>query len=162
MYSFNELLEKSIELKASDLHLTVNQPPTLRINGVLVPLGNEKLEQKHTDAFARLVLDNDLYEKFNKIGEMDRYVIGHFRLAFGNRIVKQLNEFVPTFVACGGTELEGIDYLIAHKILRKFEQLNLSFIKNEIDGYIDYMEKLFGKDSMPECVAYLKRLKKTI
>jgi hypothetical protein len=101
-------------------------------------------------------------DNMDKIGEMDRYVIDHFRLAFGNRIVKQLNEFVPTFVACGGTELEGIDYLIAHKILRKFEQLNLSFIKNEIDGYIDYMEKLFGKDSMPECVAYLKRLKKTI
>ncbi len=97
----------------------------------------------------------------DKIGQMDRYVIDHFRMSFGNRIVKQLKEFVPAYVACGGKEIAGIDYLIAHKILRKFEQLNLSYIKNEIDGFIDYMEELFGKDNMPECVTYLQRLKKT-
>ncbi len=101
-------------------------------------------------------------EILEKINEMDRYVIDHFRLAFGNRIVKHIREFVPAYVACGGTVLEGLDYVLANKILRKFDQLNLSFIKNEIDGYIDYMNKLFGKDEMKECIAYLERLKKTI
>ncbi len=101
-------------------------------------------------------------EILDKISEMDRYVIDHFRMSFGNRIVKQLREFVPAYVGCGGKELAGIDYIIAHKILRKFEQLNLSYIKNEIDGFIDYMEELFGKGNMPECIAYLNRLKKTI
>ena len=83
-------------------------------------------------------------------------------MAFGNRIVKQLREFVPAFVACGGDEVAGIDYLIAHKILRKFEQLNLAYIKDEIDGLINYLEKLFGTGKTPECKAYLLRLKKTI
>ncbi len=101
-------------------------------------------------------------ENLNKIKEMDRYVIDHFRLAFGNRIVKQLKDFVPAYVACGGDEIAGIDYLIAHKILRKFEQLNLAYIKDEIDGFITYLEKLFGEGKMPECKAYLLRLKKTI
>lgn len=101
-------------------------------------------------------------ELLEKIAEMDRYVIDHFRLAFGNRIVKHIREFVPAYVACGGTVLEGLDYVLANKILRKFEQLNLAFIKNEIDGYIDYMNKLFGKGKMKECIAYLERLKKTI
>ncbi len=101
-------------------------------------------------------------ETLKKLNEMDRYVIDHFRLAFGNRIVKHIKEFIPVYVACGGTELEGLDYIIAHKILRKFDQLNLAFIKNEIDGYIDYMNKLFGKDEMKECIAYLERIKKTI
>lgn len=101
-------------------------------------------------------------ETLNKIAEMDRYVIDHFRLAFGNRIVKQLKDFVPVFVACGGDEIAGLDYLIAHKILRKFEQLNLAYIKDEIDGFIAYLEELFGKGNMPECKAYLLRIKKTI
>ncbi len=101
-------------------------------------------------------------ETLAKINEMDHYVIEHFRLAFGNRIVKQLKEFVPAFVACGGEEIVAIDYLIAHKILRKFEQLNLAYIKDEIDGFIAYLEKLFGEGKMPECKAYLLRLKKTI
>ncbi len=101
-------------------------------------------------------------ENLEKIKEMDRYVIDHFRLAFGNRIVKQLKDFVPAYIACGGDEIAGIDYLIAHKILRKFEQLNLAYIKDEIDGFIAYLEKLFGEGKMPECKAYLLRLKKTI
>lgn len=101
-------------------------------------------------------------ETLDKVAQLDRYVIDHFRLSFGNRIVKQLKDFVPVFVACGGEEVLGIDYIIAHKILRKFEQLNLAYIKDEIDGLINYLEKLFGKDKTPECKAYLLRLKKTI
>ena len=101
-------------------------------------------------------------ETLEKVAQLDRYVIDHFRLAFGNRIVKQLREFVPAFVACGGDEVAGIDYLIAHKILRKFEQLNLAYIKDEIDGLINYLEKLFGTGKTPECKTYLLRLKQTI
>ena len=101
-------------------------------------------------------------EIIDKINQMDKYVIEHFRLAFGNRIMKHIQEFVPVYVACGGTTLDGVDYVMAHKILRKFDQLNLSFIKGEIDGYIDYLNKLFGKGTMKECIAYLERLKKTI
>lgn len=101
-------------------------------------------------------------ENLDKIAKLDRYVIDHFRLAFGNRIVKQLKDFVPSYVACGGDEIAGIDYLIAHKILRKFDQLNLAYIKDEIDGLINYLEELFGENKTPECKAYLLRLKRTI
>jgi hypothetical protein len=101
-------------------------------------------------------------EVLKKIEEMDNYVIEHFRLAFGNRIVKQLHDFIPAYVACGGTEIDGVDYLIAKKILRKFEQLNLSFIRDEIDGFISYLDKLYGKENMNECKDYLRRLKKSI
>ena len=99
-------------------------------------------------------------ENMEKLEEMDNYVIEHFRLAFGNRIVKQLRDFVPVYIACGGKEIDGIDYVISHKILRKFEQLNLAFIRDEIDGFISYLDKLFGKENMNECKAYLLRLKK--
>ena len=82
-------------------------------------------------------------EIMNKLEQMDNYVIEHFRLAFGNRIVKHLREFVPVYVACGGKEIDGFDYVIAKKILRKFEQLNLSFIRDEIDGFVKYLDTLF-------------------
>ena len=48
-------------------------------------------------------------EIMSKVNEMDDYVIKHFRIAFGNRIVKHMRDFVPVYVACGGTELEGLD-----------------------------------------------------
>ncbi len=93
---------------------------------------------------------------------MDDYVIKHFRIAFGNRIMKQLNTFVPVYTASGGTELGGIDYFVAKKILRKFDQLNVIFIRDEIDPFISYLNKEFGAGIMKECIEYLERLKKSI
>ena len=99
-------------------------------------------------------------ETLEKIDQMDNYVIEHFRIAFGNRIVSHMKKFVPVFVACGGDEVEGVDYFIAKKILRKFEQLNIAYIKDEIDPYIQFLDKTFGKNKMKECIEYLLRLKK--
>ena len=100
-------------------------------------------------------------DTLNKIEMMDDYVIKHFRIAFGNRIVSHMKKFVPVFVECGGDEIAGVDYFIAKKILRKFEQLNLSLIREEIDPYIEFLDTTFGKDKMKECKEYLLRLKKT-
>ena len=99
-------------------------------------------------------------ENLDKISKLDIYVIEKLRIAFGNRIIKQLRDFVPVYVACGGTEIDGIDYILAHKIFRKFESLNLSFIRDELKGLIDYINKSFGKENMSESKAYLERLRK--
>lgn len=95
-----------------------------------------------------------------KIDDMDNYTIKHFRVAFGNRIVKHMRKFVPVYVACGGDEIEAVDYFMAKKVLRKFEALNLALIRDEIDGYIEFLDKNFGKGKMSECTEFLLRLKK--
>ena len=97
-----------------------------------------------------------------KIDDMDNYVIKHFRIAFGNRIVAHMRKFVPVFVACGGDEIRGIDYFIARKILRKFEQLNIAYIRDEIDDFIKWLDQTFGKEHFNECKDYLTRLKKLV
>ncbi len=99
-------------------------------------------------------------ETIEKIEKMDDYVIRHFRIAFGNRIVAHMKKFVPVYVACGGDEISGVDYFIAKKILRKFEQLNISYIRDELDPFIEYLDDTFGKDKMKECKDYITRLKK--
>ena len=95
-----------------------------------------------------------------KIELMDDYTIKHFRIAFGNRIVSHMKKFVPVYVACGGDEIAGVDYFMAKKVLRKFEQLNISYIRDEITPYIDFLDKTFGKGKMKECIDYMMRLKK--
>lgn len=95
-----------------------------------------------------------------KIESMDDYVIKHFRIAFGNRIVMHMRKFAPVFVGCGGTEIDAIDYFIARKILRKFEQLNIAYIRDEIDGFVKFLDDNFGEGKMKECIEYLLRLKK--
>ena len=84
-------------------------------------------------------------EILNKIAQMDDYVIDHFRLSFGNRILQQMREFIPVYIACGGSETTAVDYLVCHKILRKFEQLNMSYIRNEVDGFVDFLNHFLVK-----------------
>ncbi len=101
-------------------------------------------------------------EKYlDMIESLDAYVIKKFRVAFGNRIIKQLKIFVPVYVACGGDVLEGIDHILATKVFRKFESLNLSLIRDELKGLINYLNTLFGKDKMCSSIEFLERLQRT-
>ena len=111
--------------------------------------------------FKSAIQDNPIsQETLDKIELMDNYVIQHFRIAFGNRIVSHMKKFVPVYVACGGDEIAGVDYFIAKKILRKFEQLNIAYIRDELNPYVNFLDKTFGKNKMKECIEYLLRLKK--
>ena len=67
-------------------------------------------------------------------------------------------DFIPVYVACGGAELGGMDYIIARKVLKKFESLNVSFVRDEIKGLIEYIEKVFGQGTMPDSLNYLTRI----
>jgi len=122
-----------------------------------IDLNSEYLEAQ----FKKAMQDHPVSEEnLKKVAEMDNYVIKHFRVAFGNRIMKQLKTFVPVYVACGGDEIDAIDYFIAKKILRKFEQLNISYIRDEFDPFIKWLRDNFGKEKMFECIDYMELLKK--
>ena len=116
---------------------------------------SEHLEQLFKKAKEDYPISESSIAKMNKL---DQYLQTRFKLSFGNRIIKQMYDFVPVYVACGGTELGGMDYIIARKVLKKFESLNVSFVRDEIRGLIDYMEKLFGKTNMQDSRSYLERI----
>ena len=115
------------------------------------------LNEMFNEAFAQYPISQ---ETLKKIKQLDLWVIEKLRVAFGNRILKQMNLFVPVYVACGGEELDGVDYVLATKIFRKFESLNLAMLRDELKELCSYLQKLFGKNSMKESIAYLERLQK--
>jgi len=122
-----------------------------------INLGFDHLDQLFREAFDKYPISQ---ENLKKIQQLDLWVIEKLRVAFGNRILKQMNLFVPVYVACGGEELEGIDYVLATKIFRKFESLNLAMLREELRELCVYMNKSFGKNKMNESIAYLERLQK--
>lgn len=115
----------------------------------------EHLEYMFQKAKEDYPISEELMEKMQKL---DSYLITRFKLAFGNRIMKQLYDFIPVYVACGGTELGGMDYIIARKVLKKFESMNVNFVRDEITGLISYIDKTFGEDGMPDSKEYLRRI----
>ena len=95
----------------------------------------------------------------SKVRDLDRYLIDHFHLSFGNRIMRQMNEYVPIYIACGGEEADAIDDILAKKVLRKLESQNPTYVRNSVDGLVACIDDLFGKKAMPQCRAFLLRLK---
>ncbi|MBP5216370.1 MAG: hypothetical protein J6038_00860 [Bacilli bacterium] len=97
--------------------------------------------------FTKAKLDYPLSQKTkDKFAQLDDFVIAHFKLAFGNRIMKQMESFCPCYVACGGTELEAVDYIFESKILKKFEVLNVAFLRDELLALDKELTNLFGKN----------------
>ncbi|QWB95564.1 hypothetical protein KHQ89_06310 [Mycoplasmatota bacterium] len=92
--------------------------------------------------------------------KLDKFITENFKVTFGNRIMKQIRAFVPVYAACGGSETEALDYMVARKIFRKFEGLNLPFLQNEINNLSVLLDRLFGKNGFVECQDYLTTIKK--
>lgn len=92
-----------------------------------------------------------------KIHDLDEYLISNLGITFGNRIMMQLEDFVPVFVSCGGTESEAIDIIMSRKVLRKLEAKNPLFVKREADGLINFINELFGTGAMTNCIEVLRK-----
>ena len=91
---------------------------------------------------------------------LDSYLISHFHITFGNRIMKQINTYIPVYVACGGDELDALDDILSKKVIRKLETQNPIYLRNSSEALIAYIEELFGVDSMPVCREHIHRLER--
>ena len=113
------------------------------------------LDELFKKAQAEITMSTKVMDSFKKV---DEYIQQNFKIAFGNRIMKQMYDFIPVYVACGGTELDAMDYIVARKVLKKFESMNVSFVRDEITGLINYIDKTFGKAEMEDSKSYLRRI----
>src|SRR5690625_3370778 len=82
-YDIDSLLRETIAKKASDIHLTVGSPPVFRIDGELIPEGENILDAAQMEQMAHFLI-GDHWGKFQDEGELDfAYEIedvGRFRI----------------------------------------------------------------------------------
>ena len=71
MLSLPSLLQEAVEKKCSDIHLTVESPPVLRIDGSLVPLEYPNLSPTDMEEMVRSVMTDEQYKRFSEHGELD-------------------------------------------------------------------------------------------
>ena len=83
-----QLLEKVYEINASDLYLTINTPPILRINGTLNALeGYDKMKIEDIEFFLSQVLSQEQKDLLDLNKEVD------FSVALGNKTRFRVNAF---------------------------------------------------------------------
>ena len=93
-----------------------------------------------------------------RLEAFDEYLISHFHVTFGNRIMKQILTYIPVYIACGGDELFALDDILSKKVIRKLESQNPIYFKNAADGLMAYMDDLFGAENMTLCKDHIRRI----
>lgn len=66
-----DLLKKALELGASDLHITVGVPPTIRRDGRLSIIDDNKLLPADTEELVRGMLNDEQWMVYQEVGELD-------------------------------------------------------------------------------------------
>lgn len=69
--NIDEILIKATDLGASDVHFAVDNPVTIRVDGELMPLGDEIITAEDTAAYARHIIKTFKYGEFEESGQID-------------------------------------------------------------------------------------------
>ncbi len=92
-------------------------------------------------------LNADDMSKFIRICD---FVKDAFDINFGNRIMVQIENFVPVYVALGGTKEEALDYMFARKIFRKMSGLYEDYVKDNLLALQKLLSSVYGKGVFTE------------
>ena len=96
----------------------------------------------------------------SRLEALDKYLIEHFHITFGNRIMKQILSYIPIFISCGGDELVALDDILAKKVFRKLETQNPIYLRNSVQGLLSFIDELFGKNGLPLCKEYIFKIQR--
>src|SRR5205809_3048968 len=115
----DRLLETTVRRKASDLHLAVGKPPTLRLHGRMRELQTKVLEPEDTTALMKSITPDRIQQEFEETGS------GDFGFAYGEEARFRVAIF----------KQKGFCSLVLRKIPNKiltFEQIGLPKMAEQI------------------------------
>lgn len=101
--------------------------------------------------------DNDR----RKIIQVDEY-LKEMNITFGNRIVSQMEDFVPVYIACGGEKTEAVDYLLTHKILRKLDERYEPYLVSRLEDLEQGLNDIYGDGIFKQSIEKIQKLRDRI
>ena len=104
---FDKLLQLMVQQKGSDLFITANVPPSMKINGQILPVGKKPLSAEHTKALAKSIMTASQVQEFEQTNECqfaisDKNQSARFRVsAFVQRdmvgmVLRRIETVIPT------------------------------------------------------------------
>lgn len=128
MLDVKNLLEQTIQLKASDLHLVTGVPPTLRIDGELFTVPNSGIVTPDLlSEGLKQILSNEQFERLTVNKELD------FSLSFSDKGRFRVNAYTQKGAPAAAfrlipLDLPDIDTLGLPNIVHKFADLRQGFV----------------------------------
>lgn len=137
-----------------------NEPFEVKENVAPIHLSYQGLNALYLEAQnnSEYHLSKEDVEKFKKLSS---FTYQNFDVTFGNRILNQIELFVPTFIACGGSKEEALDFLFSRKILYKLDGRFEDYVKQGLFELKELIVSLYPNSfdkSLHEIDRMLKRL----
>ena len=126
-----------------------------------IEISADELVQMFKDAQAdpsKGLSDEDT-AKFLKVCD---FVSEAFDIRFGNRILVQIENFVPVYVALGGTKEEALDFMLVRKVLRKINGMFEDFVKDELINLKKKLDTLYGRGVFVETEKLIAKIQKRL
>ena len=101
-------------------------------------------------------VDNQLTKAdLSKFEVITDFIYERFDITFGNRILTQITNIVPVFIAAGGKKEDALDFLLSRKVISKIEGRFEDYVKGALKELLVLMEKTYGS-------GVLRRSEKTV
>lgn len=94
------------------------------------------------------------------LNDIDETNLRSMDITFGNRMKNQLADFVPVYMACGGTKEGAIDYFLAHKILRKLDEKYDLYVADCLEDLIEALNTYYGDGVFEKSLKKIETIKK--
>ena len=120
-----------------------NTPFEVKEDAEPIRLSHSKLQSLLKEAKAHT--ENHMNEAdFEKLFKVTDYIYEQFDLTFGNRILNQINQIIPVYVACGGKKEEALDFLLSRKVISKLEGRFEEYVKGALRDLLNLIHKTYG------------------
>ena len=130
-----------------------DEAPTIRLSG-------SYFRQLFTEAInGGVSLNTDDREKLNKVLS---FVYDKFDLTIGNRIMNQILNIVPIFVASGGTKEDAIDFMLSKKLFAKLEGRFEEYVKVALGETLSLIRNVYGKGVLKRCEKVLEKIERSL
>ncbi len=110
--------------------------------------------------------NNEVYkltkEDIDKFAQICEFVKDVFEVRFGNRIMVQIESFVPVYTALGGTKEQALDFMFARKILRKLGNAYQDYVKEELARLSKLIDSIYGKGVFTETEKLIAKITKRL
>ena len=119
-----------------------------------IALSYEKLHELFKEASEDYKFNEAERNKFLKVLD---FMSSELDITIGNRIIRQLDEMVPIYLAMGLSSLDCLDAIFSSKILRKLESRYDSSLRNGLTRLIKMLESEFGLESFAVSKALINK-----
>ncbi len=103
--------------------------------------------------------ENTMSEKdFEKFRSLADFTYDTFDITYGNRIMHQIECFVPVFVECGGSKEDALDFMFSRKVVAKLDGRFEDYIKPGLMNLKSLIVKTYGENQFPQTNHTIDRL----